>query len=99
MRFLIDHAGSPYGLTDILRRATTSRSRDDRRSSGTIQTRAGRSYVKSQGVTGRCYGSLEGWRLAIALDRPVRERPTTVTGADPNRDPAYAASLFRRAEG
>jgi hypothetical protein len=45
-----------------------------------------------------CYGSPARRRSALDLDRAASERPTTVTGADPNRDPAYAASLFRRAK-
>ncbi len=35
-----------------------------------IQTRAGRSYVKSQGVTVRCYGSRhDGDRRSISIVR------------------------------
>jgi hypothetical protein len=65
-----------------------------------IQPRASRSYVKSQGVTVRCYGSPARRRSELDFDRPAsaRERLTRVAGADPNLDPVYAASLLRRAK-
>lgn len=65
-----------------------------------IQTRAGRSYVKSQDVTVRCYGSPAGRRSALDLDRSgsASARLTKVTGGDSNLDPAVAMSLLFRAE-
>ena len=65
-----------------------------------IQTRAGRSYVKSQVVTVRCYGSPAGRRSALDLDRSgsASARLTKVTGGDSNLDPAVAMSLLFRAE-
>src|SRR5688500_1055110 len=64
-----------------------------------IQTRASRSYVKSRGVTVHCYGSRSRRRSALDLARPGYEceRLPQMTDADPNYDPAYAASLFDRA--
>src|SRR5215204_868247 len=73
---------------------------DDRRGSGMIQTRAGRSYVNSQDVTVGCYGSPAGRRSALDLDRSgsASARLTKVTGGDSNLDPAVAMSLLCRAE-
>jgi len=48
----------------------------------------------------RCYGSPARRRSALDFGHPASasERLTKVTGADPNLDPAYSASLLRRAK-